>query len=172
MHRDDLYRITGSKNLKAFFKQFLFNPNYRVLYFFRKSNNNLLFRIIYNLERKKYNIEIARTTKIGKGLFINHRGGVIINSKTIIGENVNIEPRVVIGQQNRGKRKGIPIIGDRVWLGANSVIVGKIIIGNNVLVAPNSYVNFDVPDNSVVIGNPGKVISDLEATKEYINRTV
>ena len=54
--------------------------------------------------------------------------------------------------------------------GANAVIVGKINIGNNVLIAPNSYVNFDVPDNSIVIGNPGKIIHKDNATEGYINK--
>ena len=45
-------------------------------------------------------------------------------------------------------------------------------IGNNVLIAPNSYVNFDVPDNSIVIGNPGKIIHKDNATEDYINRKV
>jgi serine O-acetyltransferase len=48
------------------------------------------------------------------------------------------------------------------------VVVGNIKIGNNVLIAPNSYVNFDVPDNSIVIGNPGKIIPHENPTKDYI----
>jgi serine O-acetyltransferase len=48
--------------------------------------------------------------------------------------------------------------------------VGKIVIGDNVLIAPNSYVNFDVPSHSIVIGNPAKIISRNNPTEGYINK--
>ena len=57
-------------------------------------------------------------------------------------------------------------------IGSNAVIVGNVRIGNDVLIAPLSYVNFDVPDHSIVIGNPAKIISKEEATKEYINNKI
>lgn len=79
---------------------------------------------------------------------------------------------VTIGQQNRGKLQGFPTIGDEVWIGANAVIVGGITIGNNVLVAPNAYVNFDVPAHSVVMGNPATIYSSERATEAYINHKV
>lgn len=85
-----------------------------------------------------------------------------------MGNNINLHPGINIGQENRGKRKGSPKIGDKVWIGTNACIVGKIIIGNNVLIAPNSFVNFDVPDNSIVVGNPAKIIPNENATKDYI----
>lgn len=89
-----------------------------------------------------------------------------------MGKNVNITSGVVIGQTNRGKKQGIPTIGDEVWIGVNSVIVGDITIGKNVLIAPNSYINFDVPDNSVVIGNPAKIIYNLKATEGYVHNKI
>lgn len=61
-------------------------------------------------------------------------------------------------------------IGNRVWIGTNAVIVGKITVGSNVLIAPNSYVNFDVPDNPIVIGNPAKIIYRKDVIEGYINR--
>ena len=76
---------------------------------------------------------------------------------------------MTIGQENRGKRKGAPTIGNKVWMGVNSTIVGNITIGDDVLIAPNSYVNFDVPPHSIVIGNPGKIIHRENATQDYIN---
>ena len=61
---------------------------------------------------------------------------------------------MVIGQTNRGKNKGVPTIGNEVWIGINAAIVGGITIGDDVLIAPNSFVNVDVPSHSVVFGNP------------------
>ena len=61
------------------------------------------------------------------------------------------------------------MIGDKVWIGTGAVIVGRIDIISNVLIAPNSFVNFDVPDNSLVIGNPARIIQRENATEGYIN---
>lgn len=79
---------------------------------------------------------------------------------------------MLIGEENRGKRKGCPIIGDSVWIGANAVIVGKITVGDDVLIAPNAFVNRDIPDHSIVYGNPCIIKSVQNATEHYINRKV
>lgn len=57
----------------------------------------------------------------------------------------------------------------RVWIGTNAIIIGGVTVGNNILIAPGSYASFNVPDNSVVIGNPGKIISKVDATEGDIN---
>lgn len=116
--------------------------------------SKLLYRVLYRISARKNHIEIPRDTKIGAGLYIGHPFCITINSKAIIGCNCNIHKGVTIGQENRGVRQGTPIIGDCVWIGVNATIVGKITIGNDVLIAPNSYVNCDVPSHSVVFGNP------------------
>ena len=74
--------------------------------------------------------------------------------------------------EKRGERKGVPTIGNKVWIGANSIVVGGIIIGDNVLIAPGAFVNFNVPSNSLVIGNPGIIKSKYDATEIYIDNLV
>lgn len=64
-------------------------------------------------------------------------------------------------------------IGKGLYLGHfGAIVVGKISIGDNVLIAPNAYVNFDVPKDSIVLGNPAVVHRSLCATKEYVNNKV
>ena len=89
-----------------------------------------------------------------------------------IGENCNIHKGVTIGQENRGPRKGAPKIGNSVWIGVNAAIVGKITIGDDVLIAANSYVNCDVPSHSVVYGNPCIIKQKENATESYVNNKV
>lgn len=101
-----------------------------------------------------------------------HPFAITINPEAKIGKNCNIHKGVTIGQENRGRKKGAPWIGDEVWIGINSTIVGKIKIGNDVLISANSFVNFDVPNHSIVIGNPGKIIHKDDATKDYINNKI
>ncbi len=120
----------------------------------------------------KYGYQIYPETQIGEGFYLGHWGALVINPKTKIGRNCNIAQGVTIAQANRGKNEGVPKIGDEVWIGPNAVIVGNIKIGNNVLIAPNAYVNFDVPENSVVIGNPAQITTNLNATQGYINHKI
>lgn len=116
----------------------------------------------------KYGYQINAETEIGPGFYMGHRGTVIINGAVKIGSNVNIATGVTIGQENRGDRQGTPTIGNKVWIGTNAVIVGKVTIGDNVMIAANTYINFDVPSNSIVVGSPAKIIENKEATKGYI----
>lgn len=121
---------------------------------------------------KMYGLEIPYNTQIGKGLYIGHAYNITINPKTIIGDNCNIHRGCLMGQQNRGRKEGAPVIGNKVWIGINACIVGKVSIGDDVLIAPNSYINCDIPSHSVVFGNPCIIKHRENATEGYINHFV
>ena len=146
--------------------------------YYRKTQNaksggvRLFYRVLFSLSKRRRCIDLYYDTKIGEGLYFGHAYCITINPETIIGKNVNIHKGVTIGQENRGKRKGVPTIGDEVWIGINATIVGNIKIGNDVLIAPNSYVNCDIPDHSIVFGNPCIIKHDDHATRDYINNKV
>lgn len=173
----DLYRYAGDYRIKSWIKYFLFTPGFMYIVFLRKSKSkNIILRIVSKVFLRLlsiiYHFQIPSDVEIGEGFYIGHFGNIVINPKVKIGKNVNIAQGVTIGQTNRGRSKGVPTIGNEVWIGANSVIVGKIIIGNNVLIAPNSYVNRDIPDNSIVYGNPFIIKQNEKATEDYINRKI
>lgn len=67
-----------------------------------------------------------------------------------------------------GVKVASPKIGDNVSIGPNAVVVGGIYIGNDVLIAPNIFVNFDVPNGAIVLGNPGKIIRKEKGSAKYI----
>ncbi len=119
--------------------------------------------------KEKRGIEISNATQIGKGLYLGHPYNITINEKAVIGENCNIHKGVVIGAENRGQRKGFPAIGNCVWIGINAAIVGKVTVGDRVLIAPNSFVNCDIPSDSVVYGNPCVIKHKDDAVAGYIN---
>lgn len=85
------------------------------------------------------------------------------------GKNCNVHKSVTISRINVGKKEGVPTIEESVFFGINSTGEGNIHIGNEVLIAPNSFVNFDVPDYSIVIGNSGVIHQKENATGSYIN---
>jgi serine O-acetyltransferase len=154
-------------------------PGFRYTYILRKASfskkksiSGLFYRLLLKIYSVKYGYQINPSTKIGKGLYIGHRGTIIVNSLSVIGDCCNLSPGVTIGQTNRGSKKGAPVLGDRVWVGTNAVIVGGIKIGDNVLIAPNAYVNVDVPSNSIVMCNPAQIIFKENATENYIDNCI
>lgn len=127
------------------------------------------FRFRYYFLSRKRGIEVSPKVIIGGGLYLGHPFCITVNDRVVLGKNINFHKGVTIGQENRGKRKGVPTIGNEVWFGVNSTVVGNVTIGNDVLIAPNSFVNFDVPSHSIVVGNPGIIIRKTNATEGYIN---
>jgi len=159
---------------KRFFKAFS-NPCFRVIFWVRLCQETskwnplgLFARIFSKWSQVRYGIQIPHVTQIGPGLFIGHFGGIVVSSEATIGANCNIAQGVTIGRINQGPRKGAPQIGDKVWIGPNAVIVGNVKIGNNALIAPLAFVNIDVPDNCMAIGNPAKIVEG-KTSANYIN---
>ena len=174
---DDYFRMLGrdwknDKLLRRFFS-LMTNHALRYLYHYRKmqaGEDPLKFhRLVRRSLRQKYGLELD-SFRIGRGLYLGHPYNISVSEYAEIGDNCNLNKGVTLGAENRGERAGAPILGNRVWVGTNAVLVGKITIGDNVLIAPNAYVNMDVPSDSIVLGNPAKIISNRpDATEGYIN---
>ncbi|MBT4435303.1 serine O-acetyltransferase, partial [bacterium] len=118
----------------------------------------LIARIISNILRTLTGIEIHPAARIKEGFFIDHGMGVVIGETSEIGKNVTIYQGVTLGgvSANAGKRH--PTIGDNVIVGAGSKILGPLNIGSNTKIGANSVVIDDIPENSTVVGVPGKVV--------------
>ena len=173
----DLYRYYGEKG-ETLAKRLLRPVELKYIALFRKANccrfRPLKLYYAVKLKRMSYktHIQIPARTQIGEGFYIGHSGRVIIHPDDKLGKNINIATGVTIGYENRGERIGAPCIDDNCWIGTNSVIVGKVHIGEDVMIAPLTFVNFDVPPHSIVIGNPAKIIHKDNATQDYINNKV
>lgn len=96
--------------------------------------------------------------KIGGGLRIQHFGQIMIHDSVTIGENATIYNNVTIGLQHDDDTQG-PILGDNVYIGTGAKILGSIKIGNNVSIGANAVVLCDVPDNSLAVGIPARIIT-------------
>lgn len=181
--RADLYRYRGRTGVRALMSSWLRDPGFRFTYYLRKTAHYsrwkksfgivayLYNRAMYQHYRFRYGFDISPTTEIGPGLYIGHFGGVVISPHAVLGSNVNIAQGVTIGAASRGPRTGAPTLEDRVWVGANAIIVGKVTIEHDALIAPGAYVNFDVPSMAVVLGNPGKIVSSAGSVG-YIHNTL
>lgn len=132
-------------------------------------NRGLLKRILnvpYLFMARRRGIEIASFDNIGGGLVLAHGYGITVNKNARIGHHVVLSKGCTIGGIGSGRRAGLPVIGNYVVVGINATVVGGVKIGNNVRIAPNAFVNFDVPDNSLVIGNPGVVHHKIGAVED------
>lgn len=177
----DLYRITGNARRWPLVGYLFRGESFRYNFWLRTcayaKTHPLLRYTIYPLARLmlghltyKLGISIPIGTSIGSGFYIGHFGGIVVSQKATIGRNCNISQGVTIGRANRGRNKGYPTLGDNIYIGPGAVIAGCVRIGNNVAIGANCVVTRDVPDNAVVAGVPGKVIS-WDGSTGYVNRT-
>lgn len=136
-------------------------------------NKFLKFFCEFKLYRlcRKYGIEVKTPTKIGKGFVMVHPYNITISPFATLGSNVTMMKGATIGL-TYGKTPGAPILGDRVYVGITSTILGGVQIGNDVMIAPNTFINEDVPSHSIVIGCPCRIIHKENATSKYIRKTV
>ncbi len=133
-------------------------------------------RMISQFNRALTGIEIHPGAKLGHRVFIDHGMGVVIGETTVVGDDVVIYQAVTLGagadarrgSVTRGKKRH-PTLGNGVIVGSGAEIQGPIYVGNNAQVASGSIVLKDVPDNSVVVGVPGRVIiQDGERVRDEV----
>jgi len=124
------------------------------------------YSVITNVLEIILGIHIPWTADIGKGFYIGHFGGIWLGNIKM-GEYCNISQGVTIGIGGRGEFRGVPEIGDRVYIGPGAKIFGKIRIGNNVAIGANAVVSKSLPDNAVAVGNPARIVG-YEGSSEVI----
>ena len=115
-------------------------------------------------------VTLPPTAAVGPGLHLPHGGRVVVHGEAILGQDCCINQGATIGVSGRGERRGVPVLGDRVYVGPNAVVVGPIEVGDDVLVGANSLVNRDVPPSTTVVGVPAVVVS-REGSKEYLRQS-
>ena len=96
---------------------------------------------------------------IGQGLYIGHFGTVIISPSVRIGSNCNLSQGITLGFGGRGDKGGYPTIGNRVYIAANAVVVGKITVGDDAVIGAGAVVTKSVSPRAVIVGNPAQVSS-------------
>lgn len=111
----------------------------------------LTSKLFYFFNYVVFGCIIPPSVRIGEGSRIAHSIDIVIHPSTIIGNNCYMMHNITLGNS------GI-VIGDNVFLGTGCVIQGPLTIGDNVKIGANTYVNFDVPSGSTVVGVKGRII--------------
>ncbi len=179
--RSDLHRYNPGHEMPVL--TYLAVPGFRYTFWFRsarflKERQGAFWRALYFLARyrlmrceHKFGICIPYNTEIGPGLYIGHFGGIVISSQARLGKNCNINHDVTVGTAYGGRHPGTPVIKDGVYIGPGARIIGGVTIGSNVAVGANCVVTESVPDNAIVIGVPGRIIS-FKGAGAYVINTV
>lgn len=166
----DVERQAGSHGLSAIVGRLLKEPAFvctfwlRVVVWLRSERSALgllwpLAGLIKQHIERKYGVSIPSSARIGPGLYLVHVGGVAVSPECTIGRDCTILPGVILGEVNRGVRKGSPFIGDNVYIGAGAKVLGSVTVGSNVAIGANAVVTKDVPDSAVVAGVPAVILS-------------
>lgn len=121
----------------------------------------LFFYIWHRRQCLKYGVYI-KPNLCGFGLRIVHIGGIHLNALKV-GNYCTVTQGVILG--SKGDNSNRPIVGDNVELTIGSKIIGKVVVGNNSVVCPNSVVIKDVPDNCIVSGVPINIVKQRKSFK-------
>jgi serine O-acetyltransferase len=149
---------------KSVLEIFLCYPGFHAILLHRlahrlyKAGFPVLARVISQFSRSLTGIEIHPGAKIGRRFFIDHGMGVVIGETAEIGDDVLIYQGVTLGGTGKEKGKRHPTIGNHVVIGTGAKVLGNIVIGNHVKIGAGSVVIKPVPDNSTVVGVPGRIV--------------
>ncbi|WP_042171490.1 serine O-acetyltransferase [Paenibacillus gorillae] len=131
---------------------------HRIAHSFYRNKWYTVARIISQFSRFMTGIEIHPGATIGSRLFIDHGMGVVIGETCEIGDDVVIYQGVTLGGTGKEKGKRHPTIGNSVVIGSGAKVLGSFTVGDNSNIGSNAVVLREVPDNSTVVGNPGRVV--------------
>lgn len=136
--------------------------NHKIAHFFYGKKLFFLARFFSQFSRFLTGIEIHPGATLGKRIFFDHGMGIVIGETAEIGNDCVIYHGVTLGGVSTAKTKRHPTLKNNVIVGAGAKILGNITLGENVRVGANSVVLKDVPDNSVAVGIPAKIIKKSE----------
>jgi serine O-acetyltransferase len=154
--------LTFKKKVSIFFM-----PSIQAIFAYRLSRYlylrgwRIIPRILFTYNIVVWGTDIPPVTRIGRGLYMPHTVGVTIFG--VLGDRCTCYAQAAVGggsgdETDIGAGNGLPVLGDGVLVGARSMVVGPIRIGSGSLIGANTFVTFDVPENSTVVSQPGKIL--------------
>ena len=153
--RDPAFKTSAEVFLYPSFYALLFH---KWGHWFYKRKHFFIARMISQIGRGLTGIEIHPGATIGKGLFIDHGMGVVIGETCEIGDNVTIYHGVTLGGTGKEHGKRHPTIGNNVMISTGAKVLGPFKVGDNSRIAANAVVLQEIPEDSTVVGIPGKVV--------------
>jgi len=123
---------------------------YRIAHWFKRHRVPVLGPLFARLSLFLTGVDIAPGAAIGPGLFISHGTGLVVGGHVRIGAQATLLHQVTIGAPNGPRILEMPTLGDNVFVGTGSRLIGGITVGDDVLIGVNCFVACDVPCGSKV----------------------
>lgn len=139
--------------------------SYRICRWLYLKHVPVLHIFIQRLTELTTGISIPPTVMIGKGLMIEHFGGIVINAGAKIGDYCIISHGVTVGNKKPGGKS--PVIGNNVYICVGAKVLGEIVVGENSIIGANAVVIESVPDNSIAAGVPAKIIKIISSKETF-----
>jgi serine O-acetyltransferase len=146
-------------------------PGFRAVAVYRfgarlqKGKRGMLLSILWTIYcsmfryvRNHYGISLPETTIVGRRFKIGHQHGIVIHPKSVFGDDCVVHQNVTIGEPGPNHRGEAPRCGNRVRIGAGAVIIGKVVIGDDVTIGPNATVMTNIPAGTTVCAPPPRLI--------------
>lgn len=166
--KSDLYRYYRDISWKGFFKTiakqrgFIITTLYRITRFCHLNQfkvRSIIAKLVFRLVKEFYNTDFSYHCSAGPGLRVMHLYGLTVGKGTVLGKNINLSHNVTLGSKLVNGINYWPCLEDNIVIGTGAVLIGKITVSSGAVVGPNVSMAKDIPENSVVVGNPGKIIS-------------
>lgn len=166
----DLFRYVGALGYMAFFQTFRTEAGFRLTFWLRTvqflrsrrgrfPGGHRLAAWFYHRQCVRCAVQIGLQASIGRGLYLPHPLCIVVHGDCVIGENCTLSHGVTLGTSSRGEGRDVPRVGNRVFFGPGAVAFGAIRIDDGAAIGANCVVTKDVPENAIVVGVPGKVVS-------------
>lgn len=118
----------------------------------------LIYRHLFRHCRNSYGIELPYSVRVGRGVVIEHQGGIVIHGDAIIGDRCIIRQGCTLGLRRLEDAFAAPVLEEGVQLGAGAVLLGRITIGRGATIGANAVVLEDVPAGALAVGVPARVL--------------
>ncbi len=131
---------------------------YRLSHWLYRHHLFFLARFISQTGRFWTGIEIHPGAQIGRGLLIDHGGGVVIGETAVVGDDCTIYQGVTLGGTGKETGKRHPTLGNHVMVGSGAKVLGPFKVGDNSKIASNAVVLSEIPPDSTAVGVPARVV--------------
>ena len=118
---------------------------------------SFVYRSMFRYCRNVYGIELPYSATVGRGVVIEHQGGIVVHGASVIGDRCVIRQGCTLGLRRIGEPTSAPVLENAVELGAGAVVLGRVRIGAGARIGANAVVLGDVPAGALALGVPAIV---------------
>lgn len=134
------------------------HARYRIKNKYVRAPWTILYLFLAKLVEIFCGMTIGSGATIGRRLTIEHHGCIVVHGATVMGDDCLIRHGVTLGNTGYDDPFGAPRVGSRVQIGAGAKILGRVSVGNDVIIGANAVVVHDVPDKTIVGGVPARML--------------